>query len=228
MLNFFKPLNMKQLLFFVLAGTCLCSFNQVKDVSKAKMVIADSINEPLQEEIQKMCDFDQGLRSDWSKLKKQFGADSRQVDSVKREIAKYRAIHSTRLKGIYKKYGFPTHKIIGKDGVENILVLAAHSLDTEFQNLTFVYLMIEAKDGAIEWQDLAILMDKIRMNEGKPQYFATQTTNSDITKKEEFELYKIADEKNLDQRRTAIGMLPIKDHLKKFGIEYKQTTDFEK
>jgi hypothetical protein len=193
---------MKKVLLLLTLVFCL---NQ-KGLAQNATILRDSIeliNKPLQDELQKMCDKDQELRVTWSKLDKQFGTNTIQADSIKKLVDKYRHLHTERLKEIYDQHGFPTHKTVGKEGVENILVIAVHSLDVDFQNLTFVYLLLEAKNGSIDWTDLALLMDRMRKNEGKPQYFATQPVK-DVRKADEFQLYKIADEKNLDQRRKRL------------------------
>lgn len=170
-----------------------------------------------------MFDRDQNLRISWGQLEKQYGGSSAHVDSIKILIEKYRHIHADTLKEMFKANGFPTHRQIGKDGIEALFVLVAHAKDLDFQELCLIYFIIEAREGGLAWSELAILFDKIQVERGKPQYFSTQPQE---TKDGSFKLYPIADEKNLDRRRTAFDMLPIRDFMNQFGLEYIPTTKF--
>lgn len=169
-----------------------------------------------------MFEFDQQLRVNWGKLNKEYGDSSSQVDSIKQLVEEYRHIHADTLKLLFRQHGFPTHQQIGKDGVQGLFVMVAHAKDLEFQELCLVYFIIEAKTGGLEWSELAILFDKIQVEKGQPQYFSTQPQKTDDGS---FKLYPIADEKNLDQRRQAFDMLPIREFLGQYGVEYVPTSE---
>jgi hypothetical protein len=180
-------------------------------------------NQQLRKKILDLYEQDQNFRIKWGELERKYGKSSFQVDSIKKLIEDYRHIHADTLKGVFKRNGFPTHRQIGKDGIEGLFVLIAHSKDLDFQELCLIYFIIEAKEGGLEWSELAILFDKIQVEKGKPQYFSTQPLDNNDGS---FKLYPIADEKNLDQRREAFDMLPIREFLKKYGLEYIPTTKF--
>lgn len=185
--------------------------------------VATRHNEPLRKKILAMYDYDQDLRITWGQLEKKYGASSPQVDSIKRLIETARHVHADSLKSCFSLNGFPGHKEIGKDGVEALFVLVAHAEELDFQELCLIYFIIEAKEGGLAWSELAILFDKIQVEKGKPQYFSTQPME---TTDGSFKLYPVADEKNLDERRQAFDMLPIRDFMKQFGLEYVPTSKF--
>ena len=170
-----------------------------------------------------MYEYDQHLRVSWGQLEKRHGKSSPSVDSIKKVIETYRHVHTDSLKRIFKAFGFPTHKQIGKDATGGMFVLVAHAKDLDFQELCLIYFVIEAKTGGLEWSELAILFDKIQVEKGKPQYFSTQPLD---TQDGSFKLYPIADEKNLDQRRAAFDMLPIREFMKQYDLEYVPTSKF--
>lgn len=73
--------------------------------------------------------------------------------------------------------------------------------------------------GELAGQRLALLEDRVLMREGKEQIYGTQLTRNQETG--ELELYPIEDEFNVDKRRAEMGMLPLAEYLKYFGLEYK-------
>jgi hypothetical protein len=56
------------------------------------------------------------------------------------------------------------------------------------------------------------------MREGKKQIYGTQLARNEKTGK--YELYPIEDEEHADLLRTSVGLPPIAEYLKSFGIEY--------
>jgi len=70
-------------------------------------------------------------------------------------------------------------------------------------------------DGETKGENYALLYDRnsLYINKGV-QYYGTQVNPMDNT------VYPIKDEKNVDKRRTELGMIPLKDYLLEFGIIY--------
>ena len=56
------------------------------------------------------------------------------------------------------------------------------------------------------------------MREGKKQIYGTQLTWNEKSRR--FELYPIEDEEHVDLLRASIGLQPIAEYLKTFGLEY--------
>jgi hypothetical protein len=67
--------------------------------------------------------------------------------------------------------------------------------------------------------DLALLQDRILMRQGKKQLFGSQVVFNKDTGAPEF--YPIEDEKNVNARRTKIGMEPLEEYAAHFGMDYK-------
>jgi len=210
---------MKQVLLFSILLISISTYSQEDSLT----IDSTKFNTKLRSQILTMFEFDQQLRIEWGELEKEFGDSSAQVDSIKTLVDQYRKIHRDKLDSLINLNGFPTHKTIGKDGVQGLFVMVAHAKDLDFQELCLIYFVIEAKEGGLSWQELAILFDKIQVEKGQPQYFSTQPLETDDGS---FKLYPIADEKNLDQRRVAFDMLPIKEFLDQFGVKYVPTSDF--
>ena len=67
--------------------------------------------------------------------------------------------------------------------------------------------------------DLAMLTDRVLMENGKPQRYGSQLYENEETGKTEF--YPIEDPTNVNARRAAVGLGPIEEYAQLFGIEYE-------
>ena len=56
------------------------------------------------------------------------------------------------------------------------------------------------------------------MREGKKQIYGTQLTWNEKTGR--YELYPIEDEEHVDLLRASVGLQPIAEYLKDFGLRY--------
>ncbi len=74
------------------------------------------------------------------------------------------------------------------------------------------------KKGEIDASNVALLEDRILVREGKEQIYGTQLKTNERTGK--LELSPIKDEENVDKRRQAVGLPPIAEYLKTFGLQY--------
>jgi hypothetical protein len=74
------------------------------------------------------------------------------------------------------------------------------------------------KKKEIEPGNVALLEDRIRMREGKKQIYGTQLMRNEKTGK--YQLYPIEDEEHVDLLRASVGLPPIAEYLRSFGLEY--------
>ena len=72
--------------------------------------------------------------------------------------------------------------------------------------------------GEIEPGHVALLEDRILMREGKKQVYGSQLRRNEKTGK--YEMWPVEDEENLDKRRLSVGLEPIAEYLKRFGVTY--------
>lgn len=106
-------------------------------------------------------------------------------------------VHGHRIKSIIKDYGYPTHKLIGKEGMEAFWLLVQHQdYDVKLQERCFKYCDFNSKNKAY-------LIDRVRANTERPQIYGTQFNAP------------IADEKNVDKRRKKVGLEPLEEYLKR-------------
>ena len=76
---------------------------------------------------------------------------------------------------------------------------------------------VKRRDALPDWA--ATLEDRVLVAEGKPQIYGTQVLMPPGSTK--WELCPIQNEARVDARRAAVGLGPLEQYLKNFGIEYK-------
>ena len=64
-----------------------------------------------------------------------------------------------------------------------------------------------------------MLEDRILVRNGKKQVYGTQLHSGPDTGGK-LVLAPIEDEEHVDKRRASVGLMPLKEYLKHFGIEY--------
>lgn len=124
-----------------------------------------------------------------------------------------------RLEEMIKQHGWPGKSLVGEEASKAAFLILQHS-DLTRQEKYLPLLKKAAKKGDTRPADVAMLEDRILVNRGKKQIYGTQVhSGSDTGGK--FVLAPIEDEEHVDERRASVGLMPLKEYLKHFGIEYK-------
>jgi hypothetical protein len=115
------------------------------------------------------------------------------------------------VKKIAEKHGFPGYDLVGKESSNNYWMLVQHSdFDLPFQKKILKLMKLEVDKKNASGQNYAYLIDRININEGKPQIYGTQVNMGENGTK----IKTCSDTLNLDKRRLSVGLKPIKDYLK--------------
>jgi hypothetical protein len=124
------------------------------------------------------------------------------------------AIHvrnASRLKEKLAEHGWPVPALVGDDGAEAAWLIVQHAIgDPPFQRQCLQLVQSAAKSGEVPLWQAAMLEDRIRMFEGKPQIYGTQLeTDSEGTLRP----YLIEDPEDVEERRSRVGLEPLSDRL---------------
>ncbi len=122
-----------------------------------------------------------------------------------------------RVKYFLDNYGWMGRSFVGDRGNSALFFVVQHA-DLETQLKYIPLLESSVKKGESRPSNLALLRDRILMRQGKKQIYGSQVV---FNKKGEQEFYPIEDEINVNARRASIGMQPIEEYAKLFGMEYK-------
>lgn len=132
-------------------------------------------------------------------------------------------IDSTNLIQVEKliaKYGWLGKSFVGARGNQTIFLVIQHSnLVTQEKYLPMMQKSVDENESTAS--DLALLQDRVLMRQGKKQIYGSQVVFSETG---EQVFYPIEDEKNVNIRRAKVGLQPIEEYAKYFGIEYKLPT----
>ncbi len=127
------------------------------------------------------------------------------------------SINLVKLDRIVKINGWPGFSNVGSDAAGAAFLVVQHS-NIDAQRKYFPIIEAAAAKGEAAQSDVAMLQDRILMHEGKPQIYGSQLRANEASGQMEF--WQIEDEANVNKRRAEVGLIPLEDYAKYFGIEY--------
>jgi hypothetical protein len=149
----------------------------------------------------------------------------RDDQTVRDELAAQNALHegyhprmaavhqanAARLAAIIRDIGWPTEPVVGADGAHAAWRIAQHAIgEPDFQRRCLLLLQEAAGKGTVRAWQPAMLDDRIRMFEGRPQRYGTQLEPDSEGR---LRPYWIDDPEHVDERRRAVGLEPLADRL---------------
>ncbi|MGC8776007.1 MAG: DUF6624 domain-containing protein, partial [Minisyncoccia bacterium] len=123
-------------------------------------------------------------------------------------------LHTTKMKQIIKKYGWPTIFLVGKKASNCAWLLVQHAdHDIAFQKkcLKLIEESYQKDKKSINPSHIAYLTDRILFNEGKKQIFGTQFY---FDQNKKLKLYPLKSTKNIDKLRKKYQLPPLKTYIK--------------
>ena len=139
------------------------------------------------------------------------------------------SLNLIRVEEIIKEYGWPTYSMVGKVAADAAFLVIQHS-NTQIQKKYLDQLLDAAKKKEASSESVALLQDRIMSNDSHYQIYGTQVfqmKDPATGKLSRYTYYPIKDEGNVDTRRKEMGLIPLKDYLKMFGIDYVPGTKFK-
>ena len=141
--------------------------------------------------------------------------DPEEIQELHAQQSELDALNLQRTKAILDQYGYPTRQQAGEkvDVIYRVLFFA----DPEIQQNYLPLLEGAADRGDLRWSSLAFFVDRLRIRTGSDQWFGTQFfRNPDTGKKE---LYNIEASDWVDERRAAIGLVPLEIYAKRYDLD---------
>lgn len=138
---------------------------------------------------------DQAIRADYG---------TRSDDTAfTRELIRQDSILSDSLSRILDQFGLPTRRMVGARGADAAMRIAQHSATLQPRVLA---LALALPAGSISPEALALLEDRVRVSQGRPQRFGSQfNAGADGI----FRFAPVEDPGGLEQRRAAAGLPPL-------------------
>lgn len=115
------------------------------------------------------------------------------------------------LERVIARQGWPTAAQVGPAGVRGALLLVQHAdLDTAFQARVLPAIQKAYAAGELPGGDVAMLTDRVAVNQGRPQVYGTQAKLANGR----WVPVPIADSATVDARRAAMGLPPLRDYFR--------------
>lgn len=136
-------------------------------------------------------------------------ADHGRDKALVRQLIAADAKHLVALHGIAPDGRLPALTQVGSDGMKALLLLVQHAdSDPAWQAAVLNNLPARMKAGDVDGQAIAYLTDRVLRDAGKPQRYGTQMDVVDG----KLTAGAVEDPARLEARRSAIGMMPMRDY----------------
>lgn len=117
---------------------------------------------------------------------------------------------------IIEKCGMPTPDTAGPNGLDTMWLVIQHA--TLEKRLEYFPLFLQAsKAGHLERQNIALMQDRILMDQGKEQLYGSQVL---LQSDGSYVLYDLREPQKVDHRRAIMGLPPLEEYLNYFNIKF--------
>jgi len=181
-------------------------------------------DKPLQAKLLAIFDDDQVIRQQFISAQKEFGYQSKQVDSLGKIMSYKDSINLIKVTEILDKNGWVGTDKIGGQANQTLFLVMQHS-DLKTQQKYLPMLREAVKNKNANGSALALLEDRVGLGEGKRQVYGSQIGRDNETQKHY--VLPLDDPDNVDKRRAEVGLGPLADYVKRWDIiwnveEYKK------
>ena len=171
----------------------------------------------LRSELLAMADEDQRVRAE-------LAADASLFEGYHPRMEEVHRRNGARLQEIIERHGWPGRGIAGEDGAAAAWLVLQHAISMpSLQRMGLRLLKIESLHGEVDPAHVAMLEDRIRFFEGRPQVYGTQY---DWDAQGEMSPSAVEDLEHVEERRKSVGLPPLaadtrrmRDALLKAGAE---------
>jgi hypothetical protein len=179
--------------------------------------IEANYDKPLQSLLINIYEEDQKIRREYMAAQKEFGQQSKQVDSLAQEMMYIDSINLIKVTEVLDQHGWVGAEIVGGQANHTLFLVIQHSnLQTQ---LKYLPMFREAVNkGKASSSSLALLEDRVALGEGKRQIYGSQIGYDNETEKSY--VLPLEDPDNVDKRRAAVGLGPISEYVIRWGISW--------
>ena len=125
--------------------------------------------------------------------------------------------HNARLRTILGVHGWPGRALVGDDGAEAAWLVLQHAiLDPDLMRAAVTLVEKSVQVGDTEPQYLALLIDRIRTLEGRPQLYGSQHDWDELGI---LNPLPIEDAGDVDARRAGVGLEPLTERTQKLRAQ---------
>jgi len=157
---------------------------------------------------------------------RKLGPDSPVVTALRRFQIMINEKNLKDLESLLSQKGWPKRSEVGPEAAGAAFFVLQHS-NADAQQKYISMFESCCRENEASWQQYALMFDRMRMNQDKPQRFGTHSY-LDPSRGRTDELYPLEDETKVDEWRKEIGLEPLKDYLVRTGINYMPAQEVKK
>ncbi|NMM48954.1 DUF6624 domain-containing protein [Marinigracilibium pacificum] len=176
----------------------------------------------LQAQLERIYVEDQMLRHLLEPAEEKFGTDSDEMKYFWSLMQAEDKKLEKEVVEIIEKHGWVGKSLVGGKANTALWLVIQHA-PLEIQE-KYIPLMTESvKKGESSGSQLALLVDRIEMRNGRPQIYGSQITTNNETG--ETQVHELVDPANVNKRRAEVGLGPLEDYARRFGIDWSPESD---
>lgn len=174
-------------------------------------------DKPLKEQLEQIYVRDQMLRQLYRDAEEKFGKESDEMKYFWQLVSEQDSLNEIEIIKIIEEKGWVGKSLVGGQANMTLWLVIQHApLETQEKYLPL--LKKSVLEGESSGSHLALLEDRIQMRNGKPQTYGSQITSDKETGEQV--VYEIWEPEYVNQRRREVGLGPIEDYVKRWGIEW--------
>lgn len=174
-------------------------------------------NNPLVLQLDTILQADQKYRLMVDSVFKKYGSDSPTGRAFIQKIREVDSVNLIKVKKIIDSHGWLGKEDVGQMGNITLFLVIQHA-DSATQ-AEYLPVMREAvKKGKAEAGQLALLEDRVALRQRNKQIYGSQIGTDEKTGKAY--VLPLIDPDNVDKRRKEVGLPPLSEYVKRWGIEW--------
>lgn len=202
----------------------LCRLHSVKKWKEVLKKVEANLNEyekdfdkPLKQRLEKIYVQDQTLRQLYRDAENKFGRDSEEMNYFWKLVSAQDSLNEIEVMKIIDDHGWVAKSLVGGQANTTLWLVIQHA-PIEVQEKYLPLLKESVIAGESRGSHLALLEDRIQMRNGKPQIYGSQIVSDPETSEQI--VYEIWEPEYVNQRRKEVGLGPIEDYIKRWGIQW--------
>lgn len=167
-------------------------------------------------ELEALYESDQRDRAALMEAFRKHGPGSPEVIALAKAQQSINLENLRRLEKIVADGGWPRLSLVGPKAASAAFLIVQHAdLATQQRYLLIIRQAVTA--GEARASDLALLEDRVLVGQGKKQLYGSQLQSDG---RGGWQFYPIEDDTQVDERRRSVGLPPLAEYARQFGIDY--------
>ena len=187
---------------------------------EAKMLAkVAALDQPLRAQIIGLAEQDRRNRQDFRAVMTKVKPKTPEGDAAFKAFNSADSAIQAGMLAIIGDHGWPTRAKVADDGAHAVW-LVVQNMPLEYQALVLPKLQAAVKAGQAQAGDGALLQDRVLARSRRPQIYGSQLSVSPTGGAPTLD--PIENEACVDVRRKSVGLEPLAEYLKRYGITYKR------